>query len=177
MAVSAAASLHFPESQFLIEAHPVVERRCQGYHRGYVGELRTVVNRSLFRHKALGVQVFLYRQEYLVGVDRLDEVVGDVVADSLVHDILLLTLGDHYDGSGRCRLLDALQRLQPGQSRHVLIENDEVEMLRLREFEGIAAVVDGHEVISFGFEEHYVGLEEVNLIIGPKYIELAHMSL
>ena len=59
----------------------------------------------------LAVDVLLQRQQYLVGIDGLDEVVGNLLADSLVHDVFLLTLCHHDDRHLRCHLLDALQGL------------------------------------------------------------------
>ena len=40
---------------------------------------------------------FFYRQQYLVGIDRLYKIIGYLVAYSLIHDILLLALGYEHD--------------------------------------------------------------------------------
>ena len=60
-------------------------------------ELRTVVGGGLLGHQLLLVHVLLDREQHLVGVDGLDEVVGDLRPHGLVHDVLLLALGDHDD--------------------------------------------------------------------------------
>ena len=67
------------------------------------------------------MDVLLQRQQYLVGIDGLDEVIGNLLADGLVHDVLLLALGDHHDGHLWCNLLNALQGLQATESGHHLV--------------------------------------------------------
>ena len=119
------------------------------------------------RHYLAAVQIFLYRQQYLVGIHRLDQVIGDVVAHGLIHDVFLLALGDHYHGSLRRYLLDPLQSFEAGKAGHILVENHEVEVARGHQFERVAPVVDRHGVIPLCAEEKYVGLQEVYLVIGP----------
>ena len=99
------------------------------------------------------MQIFLQRQQYLVGIDRLDQIVGDAIAYRLVHDILLLRLGDHDDGHIGMRLVDAGQGLQAGQAGHILVEQHESVLSGVERLEGIDAVGDGVDVISLGLEE------------------------
>ena len=44
------------------------------------------------------MDILLQGQQDLIGVDGLDEVVGNLLSDGLVHDVLFLALGDHNDG-------------------------------------------------------------------------------
>ena len=115
------------------------------------------------------MQVLLDRHKYLVGIHGLDQVVGNVVAYSLVHDVLFLALGDHDYGRLRRYLLDTLQSLKSGKTGHVLVENYHVEMARLHELEGVVAVVHRYWFVAFRAEKHYVGFEQVDLVVGPEY--------
>ena len=47
--------------------------------------------------------------------------------------------------------------------------DDEVEVLLSGKLKGIGAAACGDHVIAFAFEEHYVGFEEVDLVVGPEY--------
>ena len=65
------------------------------------------------------------------------------------------------------RLVDARECLEPGESGHVLVEEHERVGLAVEGVEGVAAVAHGVDVISFCLQEQYVGLEKVDLIVGP----------
>ena len=104
----------------------------------------------------------------MVGVDGFDEVVGDFGADGLVHDVLFFGLGDHDDGDVGLLLLDAGECFEAGEAGHVLVEDDEVEVVCGDEVEGVAAVVGGEDVVSFFAEEEEVGFEEVDFVVGPE---------
>ena len=68
------------------------------------------------------VDVLLERQQYLVGVDGLDKVVGNLLSDGLFHDVLFLALGNHDHGQRGMQLLDALESLQTAKARHLLVK-------------------------------------------------------
>ena len=73
--------------------------------------------------------MLLQGDENLVGVDGLYQIVGYLVADGLVHDVLLLAFGNHdYRDVGR-RLFDAREGFEAGESGHVLVEDYKVEVL------------------------------------------------
>ena len=55
------------------------------------------------------MNILLQRQQYLVGIHWLNEIVGYLTTDGLIHDILFLTLRNHYYRNRRCNLLDTLQ--------------------------------------------------------------------
>ena len=65
--------------------------------------------------------------------------------------------------------LYALEGFESGQAGHVLVKDDEVEVLLSGKLKGIGAAACGDNVIAFAFEEHYVGFEEVDLVVGPEY--------
>lgn len=70
--------------------------------------------------------------------------------------------------------LDALKGLEARKAGHILVEDHQVEMALLYKLEGVAAVVHGHGVVALRLQEKYVGLEQVDLVVGPKYLMLAH---
>ena len=116
------------------------------------------------------MEVFLYREKNLVGVDRLYQIVGNLVPDSLVHNVLLFTFCNHDDRDMGHHELDALQRLQTGESGHVLVKDYQVEVLLVDQSQGIGTAACGDHIVAFAFEEKYMGFQEVDFIIGPKYL-------
>ena len=102
--------------------HPVFVATAVLYLHSYLLKLLLILVLCNLGLQLAAVNVFLQREQYLVGVYRLDQVVGNLLSDGLVHDVLLLTLGDHHHGRGRRYFLDALQRFQSAQTRHLLIE-------------------------------------------------------
>ena len=113
------------------------------------------------------MDVLLQRQQNLRGIDGLDEVVGNLGADGLVHDVLLLALGAHHNGRGGLYLLDILERFESAETGHHLIEEDEVEGFLTAFFNGVVAVADGYHFVAFLLEEKDVGLEQFNLVVYP----------
>ena len=120
------------------------------------------------------VEVLFDGEEQLVGVDRLDKVVGNPVTDSLIHDALLLALGDHDDGHGGVDLLDGDQGFESGESGHILIEEDEVKSLFATAVDSVLSADDGRHVVAFLFEEEDVRLEEVDLVVSPEDLVSFH---
>ena len=54
------------------------------------------------------VEVLLQRQEELIWIDGLDQVIGDLPADGLVHQLFLFALSDHDDGHEGAKFFDSL---------------------------------------------------------------------
>ena len=122
------------------------------------------------------VDVLLERKQDLRGVYGLDEVVGDLGPDGLLHDVLLLALGDHDHGCRGGDFLDAAQCLEPAQPGHVLVEQDEVEGGLGAAVEGIVAVRYGLHLVAFLLEEEDVGLQELNLVVHPEqFVCIVHI--
>ena len=114
------------------------------------------------------MDVLLQRKENLDGVDRLDEIVGNLGSDGLVHDVLLLALRHHDDGRGRLNLLDALQSLQSRETRHHLIKKHQVKGVATALLDGIGSIADRYHLVAFLFEKDDMSFEEFYLIINPK---------
>ncbi len=85
-----------------------------------------VVAGGLLTDQAPGLEVLLQRKQDLVRVHRLDQVIVDLAADGLLHDVLLLALGDHDHGHRGVAVLDPVQRFQPAEPGHVLVQEDDV---------------------------------------------------
>ena len=113
------------------------------------------------------MDVLLECQEYLAGVDRLDQVVCYLRADGLVHDIFLFALSDHHHGCLRLYLFDTLQSLQTCESRHHLVEHDQVKRLCLTEFYGIGTIAGSGNLIAFLLQKDEISLEQIHLVIYP----------
>jgi hypothetical protein len=76
------------------------------------------------RGRPFGYQPFIVddlfqAEQDLVGVDGFDQVIGDLAADGVVHEVLRLILGDQHDGRLLVVLFDLGQGFQTGDTRHV----------------------------------------------------------
>ena len=63
-----------------------------------------------------------HREQNLIRVDGFYEIIGDLLSHSLIHDILLLVLGDHDHWNVRHLELDPAECLQPRQAGHILVQ-------------------------------------------------------
>ena len=163
-----AAQLQFPVHQPLVDFHPVLPGAAVHDLHGNLLELLLILALCHLGLYLAAMDVLLQRQQNLVGVHGLDEIVGNLLPDGLLHDVLLLALGDHHHGRGRRNLLDALQRLQPAESRHLLVEQYQVEGALLAQVYGIGAVAGGGHFVALLLEEDDMGLQQLHLIVDPQ---------
>lgn len=63
----------------------------------------------MFVDNLTAVEVLLDGEEYLVGIDGFYEVVGNAVADGLVHDVFFFGLCDHDYGDFGVPLVDDVE--------------------------------------------------------------------
>ena len=115
----------------------------------------------------LAMYILFQREEYLMRIDWLDEIIGYLGSNRLVHDILLLALCHHHHGRGGRNLLDTLQGFQSCESRHHLIEQDKVERTLPTLFYRIGSVAHRHHLITFLFQEDDVRAQQFYLIVHP----------
>ncbi len=94
-----------PVDQFLVKFYPLVGVHTVGEAHTYVAELLLVAEGGLLAHQSACLGVLLDRKEYLVGVDGLDEIVGYLAAEGLVHNVFLFALGNHYYRHARVEAL------------------------------------------------------------------------
>ena len=167
--------LEFAVNQTAVQLVPLLNSigRVNALRQGV--KFLAVIAGGLLRHKAVGVQYLFDCNQYLIGVHRLYKVVGDFVSYGLIHDVFLLALGNHYHRQQRKLLLYQRQGFKTGQAGHILVEHNKVERLRLDQFERIAAIVGGCDLITSVTQKHQVGFEQVDFIVSPQYmIVLAH---
>ena len=120
----------------------------------------------------LAIEDALAGEEHLRRIDGLDEVVGDVAPDRLVHEALLLALGDEDHGHPEITRLDLIERGEATEARHHLVEEHEIETRRTERFERILAVRDRHDLEPLLLEEADVGREEFDFVVGPQHPSL-----
>jgi len=135
--------------------------------RGDASELRTVVGGGLLGHQLLLVHVLLDREQHLVGVDGFDEVVGDLRAHGLVHDVLLLALGDHDHGGRGAHLLDLGEGFESRHAGHHFVEDDQVVGSFGSHVDRVVSVVAGVHLVPFPLQEQHVGLQQFDFVIDP----------
>ena len=104
------------------------------------------------------MNILLDRQEQLIRIDRFDQVIGDLVTDSLVHDAFFFALGNHDDRDIGIDRLDLCQCFQSGQPRHILVQENNVERLFLTAFDGVLPADYRNHFISLILQEKDVGL-------------------
>ena len=101
--------------------------------------------------------MLLEAKEDLRGVDRFNEIIGYLLPDRLLHDMFLFRLGDHHNRHFRMQALDLLQGLQTRHTRHVLIQENDVELIgywRLdigKQLQGILTIGSGDDFVTFAF--------------------------
>ena len=71
--------------------------------------------------------MFFNGKQYLVGIDRFDEIVADFPTEGFIHDMLFFALGNHNDGDLRKGGLDLREGFKTAESRHVLIKKNDVD--------------------------------------------------
>jgi len=117
------------------------------------------------------VDVLLDREQHLIGIHGLDEVVGDLRSHGLVHDVLLLALGDHDDGCRRAHLLDLGQGFESGHTGHHLVEDNQV----VGPFGGhvyrVVSVVAGVHLVAFLREKQHVRFQQFHFVVHPEYFD------
>ena len=162
------AQLQLPAHQTLVDVNPLVP--CAAVHNLHrqLLELLLVARLHGLRHYLAPVDVLLQRQQYLIGVDRLDQVVGNLLSDGLIHDVLLLTLRHHHHRQLRSQFLDALQGFQSREAGHHLVEQHQVETTLAAFLDGVGSVRYRHHLVAFFLQEEQVGLQQLHLVVSPK---------
>ena len=160
--------LQLPVHEVLVHLGPVFVGGSVVYLHGYAAHILLVTGIDSLGDDILLVDVLLQRQQYLVGVDRLDEVVGNLGADGLVHDVLLLALGHHHHRHGGLHLLDERQRLESREARHILIEQDKVIVAFAATIQRITSVGRRVHLVVLSLEKKDMGTQEFYLVVNPK---------
>ena len=122
----AVLQLYVPTAERTLDRLPFLDGGGGVDHVGDVAPFLTVVLLYLLGHDRLLVDMFLEAQQDLTRVDGFDEVIGYLLADRLLHDMLLFGLGDHHHRHFRMQTFDLLQGLQSRHARHVLVQKDDV---------------------------------------------------
>ncbi len=66
-------------------------------------------------------------QQHLVGINRFDQVIGDLAADGIIHQVLRFIFGDHHHRDLLIDLFYFGQCFQTGNTRHGFIEQYNIE--------------------------------------------------
>ena len=114
------------------------------------------------------MDILFQRNENLIGVYRLDEIVGNLTPDSLVHDVFFLAFRNHHYRCCRLNVLYSLQSFKTGQARHHLIEQDKIESFLTTKLNSIYAIAHRYYVVAFLLKEDDVTFQQIYLIIYPQ---------
>ena len=150
-AVGSCCKFHLPIHKFAIQIVPVLDGAAGAYELRQLGKLLAVAGGSSLGDELSGVKVLFNRQEYLGRVYRLDKVVRYLASDSLIHDIFLFALGNHYHRHMWSRLLYEHQCLKAGKAGHVLVKNNQVERMLPDKLKRVAAIIDSGYIITLAF--------------------------
>ena len=162
------SKLEFPVHEFAVKFLPLVGRKG-------IADLHTDTRKFLsvrgfchFVFKFLSVNVFLERKQNLVGVNRLNEIIRNLSANGLVHDVLRLVFGHHHYGDIGEDVLNARQGFESAQPWHILVEQNKVKRLFATDVEGIRPVRAGGYFVILVLEKYDVGFEKVNFVVHPE---------
>ena len=84
--------------QFLIHFHPFLPGAAVHNLHGNLLKLLLILRLGYLRFYLLTVDVLLECQQNLIGIHGLDQIVGYLLSDGLVHDVFFLALGHHHHG-------------------------------------------------------------------------------
>ena len=163
-----AAKLQLPMHQALVDIHPVLPRATIHYLHGYLLEVLLILRLGNLCFDGLAMDVLLERKQNLIGVHGLDEIVGYLLSNGLLHDVFLFALGYHHHRYRRVYLLEYAQGFKSAYSRHLLVEQHQIEVTLTALIDGIGTVANSHDFITFLLEEHDVPLELLNLVVYPE---------
>ena len=166
-----------PMHQAPVHFRPLLGIQAATEFHGKLTELAHVCRLGLFTAQASVVQNLFDRQQDLVGVDGLDQVIADFRSNGLLHDVFLLALGDHDDGHVGVPGLDALQGLDPIQTGHVFVQKHHIKRLCFHLIQGFHPTVDACHVVPLLVEKQDVWLQQLNFVVGPKNLWSSHLRL
>ena len=169
------AELQFPCDEAAVDFHPVINASSIADEHRQLAEVLLISGLHLFGHYFPSMDILLQRQQDLCRVHGLDEVVGNLTAYCLVHDVLFLALGDHHDGSGRCKVLNAGECLESAEAWHIFVKENKVIGALGHAVKGVVAVANGIDLVTLLLEEEDVGFEEFYLVVNPKE-EVIHIN-
>jgi len=122
---------------------------------------------SSFGDEPFVIDDLLQAEEHLVGVDGLYQVVGDLAADGIVHEIFGLVLGDEHDGGLLVRLFDLGKCFETRDPGHGLVQENHVDLVLFYKIDRIETVGEGLYFIAFILEEKDVGMKTFYFIVDP----------
>jgi len=105
----------------LVNIHPVLPRATIHYLHRYLLEVLLILALGNLCLDGLAMDILLERKQNLIGIDGLDEIVGYLLSDGLLHNVLLFALGNHHHRYRRVNLLEFSQGFQTAYSRHLLV--------------------------------------------------------
>ena len=167
--IAGGGQFEVPMHQPLVDVLPILPVEPVHQAHAQFAELPLVVAHGLLTDQPLLIEDLLEGKQDLVRVQRLDQVIRHLGTDGLLHDVLLLALGDHHAGQVGTLVLDTLQCFEAGQARHVLIEEDDVDdAVAVQGLDQGGAIGEARDLVSLALKEQDVGLQEVDLIVGPE---------
>ena len=99
------------------------------------------------------MDILLYREQHLIGVYGLDDVVSNLRAYGLIHNILLLALGHHNNGRGGAHILNQRKRLQSRHTGHHLVENNQIKGHRAYHIDSVVTVVTRLYIVALALKK------------------------
>ena len=103
-----------------------------------------------------------------MGLTGLMKIVGYLLPDGLLHDVLFFALGNHHHAYRRIYLLEFAQGFQTADTRHLLVEQYQIEVALTTLIDSIGTVAHSHDLIAFLLEEHDVCPQLLYLVVYPK---------
>ena len=108
------------------------------------------------------------------GIDGLDEIIGNLAAKCLIHNLFAFVFGNHHYRHVLIDFADGAESVEAAESGHIFVEEDNVESVGAHLVDGVETVGSGRDVISLAPQKKYLNFQEVNLVVNPKYGVLFH---
>ena len=166
----------FPTHKAAVYVLPVVQSVAVHDAHCYVLKLLAIAGLCHFGDNLLLVDVLFECEQNLTGIDGLDKIVGNLLSDGLIHDVLLFALGHHNYWCGGRNFLNLLQGFKSCDTRHHLVEQHKVEIALTTFLYGIVTVVDGGDVIALLLQKDNVGAQHFYLVVNPQQVSCSHVS-
>ncbi len=132
--------LQLPTGDVFVHRYPLVEIEVVGQFHTNLAKLLLIFGSRLLVNQLFIVQITLERKQNLIGIDRFYKVIGYFTAYGVLHNALLLALGNHHHRKVGKLGLYLFQSLHSRNARHLLIKENNVETAVADLIQSLAAV-------------------------------------
>ena len=169
--------LKLPINQLFVKLNPLLAIHIAHKLQADVAKLLLIVHCRLLAYQPLCVQVFFEGKQNLIGIYRFDEIVRNLAAYGLLHDVFFFAFGNHDYRKSGIAVLYHVQHFQARKSGHIFVQKHYVYRLVSQHFKCFIAVYCRCYRIALGFQKKNIGFEQIYLVIYPQNIDHKKIQL